>query len=477
MISDLLFEQIVSNFGFEPTDEQSEALHALSEFVFSGVADSAFMLRGYAGTGKTSIVGALVKTLSQIGMRTVLLAPTGRAAKVFSLYAGHPAYTIHKKIYRQKVFDVSMDNFQLANNLTKQTFYIVDEASMISNDGFSGFGTGRLLDDLVHFVYGGTSCRLIVLGDSAQLPPVGCDESPALQVDSLEGYGLQVTDVELSHVVRQDGNSGILLNATRLRQMINDFDVFDLPKFKIQGMPDVKVVPGNELIDALADCYHRFGLDETIVITRSNKRAIIYNNGIRNMVLDREEILSSGDLLMVAKNNYYWIKPSEKDSKEPLPVEFIANGDVARVRRVRNQRELYGFTFVDVELELPDYDDFEFTATMLLDTLTSESPSLTTSQNEQLYTAILEDYQDIPQHRERMKKLKDDPYYNALQCKFAYAVTCHKAQGGQWQHVFLDQGYLTEDMVGPDYYRWLYTAVTRATDTLWLVNWRDEQME
>ena len=477
MISDLLYEQIVENFGFEPTAEQGEALRALADFVFSGAGSSAFLLRGYAGTGKTSIVGALVRTLVQIGMRTVLLAPTGRAAKVFSLYAGHPAYTVHKRIYRQKVFDVSMDNFQLANNLSKQTFYIVDEASMISNDGFSGFGTGRLLDDLVHYVYGGEGCRLIVLGDSAQLPPVGCDESPALQRDVLEGYGLAVSEVELSQVVRQTSTSGILLNATRLRQMISEFDVFALPKFRIAGMADVRVVPGNELIEALADCYHRCGLDETIVITRSNKRAIVYNNGIRNAVLDREEFLSSGDLIMIARNNYYWIKPPEKPSSDASPVEFIANGDVARVRRVRNQRELYGFTFADVELELPDYDNMELTATLLLDTLSSESPSLTPSQNEQLYTAILDDYQDIPQHRERMKRLKDDPYYNALQAKFAYAVTCHKAQGGQWQHVFLDQGYLTDDMVGPDYYRWLYTAITRATDTLWLVNWREEQTE
>ena len=430
------------------------------------------MLRGYAGTGKTSLVGALVRTLDKLQQKSVLLAPTGRAAKVFSAYAGHPAFTIHKKIYRQQSFSNELSNFSVNDNLTTHTLYIVDEASMISNEGLSGsmFGTGRLLDDLVQFVYSGQGCRLLLMGDTAQLPPVGEEQSPALFADALRGYGLEVVEVDLTQVVRQEQQSGILWNATRLRQLIAEDDCYSLPKIKVSGFADIKVLPGNELIETLNSCYDHDGLDETIVVCRSNKRANIYNKGIRAQILWREDELNTGDLLMVAKNNYFW---TEKEKE----MDFIANGETAVVRRVRRTRELYGFRFADVTLVFPDYNDFELEVNMLLDTLHTDSPALPKAENDRLFYSVLEDYADITVKRERMKKMKADPYYNALQVKYAYAVTCHKAQGGQWQRVFVDQGYVTEDMLTPDYVRWLYTAFTRATETLYLVNWPPNQME
>lgn len=487
MIKNYLKEQILLNFGFEPTLGQAEALDSLCDFILSGSNDALFVLRGFAGTGKTSLIAALVKTLGQVERQCVLMAPTGRAAKVFSLYSEHPAFTIHKRIYRQK----SIDNdsiFSLNYNMLANVLFVVDEASMIANDGLSGsvYGTGRLLDDLVQFVYGGHGCKLILMGDTAQLPPVGEGESPALQDDVMAGYGLDIISHTLRHVVRQQEESGILWNATRLRQLIEEEEYFSLPKIRFSGFADVKNVPGNELIEAISDCYSHCGIDETMVVCRSNKRAHVYNNGIRNQILGREEELSSGDLLMIAKNNYFWMRPEasgyeadDKDAsaavKSAVPTDFIANGDVAVVERVRNVRELYGFRFADCWLRLPDYDDYELEVTVLLDTLHSESPALSREDNERLFNNIMEDYMDIPSKRERMKKMKEDPYYNALQIKYAYAVTCHKAQGGQWQRVFVDQGYMTEDMLGPDYFRWLYTALTRATETVYLVNWRKEQ--
>ena len=429
-------------------------------------------MRGYAGTGKTSLVGALVRTLDKLQQKSVLLAPTGRAAKVFSSYAAHPAFTIHKKIYRQKSFSEEMDNFSLNENLTTHTLYIVDEASMISNEGLSGavFGTGRLLDDLVQFVYSGQGCRLLIMGDTAQLPPIGEELSPSLYADVLRGYGLEVTEADLTQVVRQEQQSGILWNATLLRRLIAD-DVYGaLPKIRVSGFADVKVLPGNELIDELSTCYDRDGLDETIVICRSNKRANIYNKGIRAQILWREEELESGDLLMVAKNNYFW-------TEKQKGIDFIANGETVVVRRVRRTREMYGFRFADVLLFFPDYDELELEATLLLDTLQSEAPALTSVDHERLFRTVLEDYADIPLKSDRMKKMKADPHYNALQVKYAYAITCHKAQGGQWKNVFLDQGYISEEYLTPDYFRWLYTAFTRATGTLYLVNYPQEQVE
>ena len=430
------------------------------------------MLRGYAGTGKTSLVGALVKAMDKLQQKSVLLAPTGRAAKVFSAYAGHPAFTIHKKIYRQQSFSNEVSNFTINDNLTTHTLYIVDEASMISNEGLSGsmFGTGRLLDDLVEFVYSGAGCRLLLMGDTAQLPPVGEEQSPALATEALKGYGLNVIEVDLTQVVRQVQSSGILWNATQIRQLIAEDECFSLPKIKVSGFPDIQVVRGDELIDTLTGCYEKDGMDETIVVCRSNKRANIYNKGIRAQILYREDELNTGDLLMVAKNNYFWTEKYKE-------MDFIANGEIAVVRRVRRTRELYGFRFAEVLLAFPDQNDFELEANLLLDTLHSDAPALPKTENDRLFYSVLEDYVDITVKRERMKKMKADPHYNALQVKYAYAVTCHKAQGGQWQNVFLDQGYMSDEYLTPDYFRWLYTAFTRASKTLYLVNYPEEQIE
>ena len=472
MINNYLERQIKENFSYQPTFEQEIAVKSLSEFLLSTANDTVFVLRGYAGTGKTSLVGALVKAMDKLQQKSVLLAPTGRAAKVFSAYAGHPAFTIHKKIYRQQSFSNEVSNFSINDNLTTHTLYIVDEASMISNEGLSGsmFGTGRLLDDLVEFVYSGAGCRLLLMGDTAQLPPVGEEQSPALATEALKGYGLNVIEVDLTQVVRQVQSSGILWNATQIRQLIAEDECFSLPKIKVSGFPDIQVVRGDELIDILTGCYEKDGMDETIVVCRSNKRANIYNKGIRAQILYREDELNTGDLLMVAKNNYFWTEKYKE-------MDFIANGEIAVVRRVRRTRELYGFRFAEVLLAFPDQNDFELEAHLLLDTLHTDAPALPKTENDRLFYSVLEDYVDITVKRERMKKMKADPHYNALQVKYAYAVTCHKAQGGQWQNVFLDQGYMSDEYLTPDYFRWLYTAFTRASKTLYLVNYPEEQIE
>lgn len=472
MLNDDLSQQIKRNFFYKPTGEQEITIESFVNFLFSPKTDAIFLLKGYAGTGKTTLISALVKTLDQLKQKCVLLAPTGRAAKVFSHYAGHPAYTIHRKIYRQRTFSNELDNFVMNANLHQHTLFIVDEASMIANEGLSGgmFGTGRLLDDLIHYVYAGQGCRLMLIGDTAQLPPVGEEESPALSASMLEGYGLEVTEHCLTQVVRQEQDSGILYNATSLRQYIAEEEYFSLPRIKADGFPDIRIISGGELIDTINECYDKAGMDETMIICRSNKRANLYNKGIRNTILYREDELNTGDLLMVAKNNYYW----GADCKE---MDFIANGDIAVVRRVRRTHEMYGFRFADVTLCFPDYNDLELDVKILLDTLHSDAPALTREESNRLFQAVQEDYGDITVKRERMKKIKEDTWYNALQVKYAYAVTCHKAQGGQWQRVFVDQGYMTEEMLTPDYYRWLYTAFTRATEVLYLVNWPEEQTE
>lgn len=470
MINKYLEQQIKDYCHFEPTFEQERCIHSISVFLFSSNKFSLFLLKGFAGTGKTSLVAALVRALDNLKQKVILLAPTGRAAKVFSLYAEHPAFTIHKKIYRQKVFSNEVTNFALADNLHQHTLFIVDEASMIANEGLSGcMGSGRLLDDLVQYVYSGIGCRLILLGDTAQLPPVNEELSPALNVEVLQGYSLSVQQELLTQVVRQTSDSGILYNATHLRQLMMEELCYDFPSIAT-AFPDIHLVNGEDLIESLSDTYGKDEIEDTIVITRSNKRAVLYNKGIRNAILYREEELSSGDLLMISKNNYYWTE----NCKE---LEFIANGEIAVVRRVRRTRELYGFRFADVLLSFSDYKDLELEVTVLLDTLHSETPSLSQEDNDRLFTTILEDYIDIPQKRDRMKKMKGNPYYNALQIKYAYAVTCHKAQGGQWKHVYLDQGYLTEEMLGPDYFHWLYTALTRATEDIYLVNWPSKQIQ
>ena len=429
------------------------------------------VMRGSAGTGKTTLAAAIVRALQSLQQQLVLMAPTGRAAKVFSLYAGSAAYTIHRRIYRQKSLE---GGFDLGYNNAHDTLFIVDEASMVSLNG-----EGRsLLDDLISFVYNGRNCRLMLIGDHAQLPPVGEEESPALMAPVLRSYGLHVYECTLNEVLRQSQESGILYNATEVRWLMYEGTVphVQLPKVHLQGFTDIHVVPGDELIETLASSYSKVGLDETMVVTRSNKRANIFNQGIRNQILGREEELTTGDQLMVVKNNYFWTKPESPDS-EGSSLEFIANGDMCVVRKVRNVHEQYGFRFAEVTMTFPDYDDYELTATVLLDTLTSEAPALTRDQQEALYNKVLEDYADIPRKSDRMKALKEDRYYNALQVKYAYAATCHKAQGGQWAHIYVDQGYMTDDMLSADYLHWLYTAFTRATEQLYLINWPKTQIE
>jgi exodeoxyribonuclease-5 len=434
--------------------------------VLNGKDTDLFLLTGYAGTGKTSLVGALVKTLDSLKFKTVLLAPTGRAAKVFSHYAHHPAYTIHRKIYRQQRFSPDMRGFLSGNNTHRDTLFIVDEASMIANTpNDSGiYGSGQLLDDLIEYVYGGENCRLLLLGDTAQLPPVGQPFSPALSPEVLRSLGMNVISYELNQVARQGTDSGILFNATQLRHTMTQCDdsIMPPPQLRFSGFPDVVNLSGEFLIETLSDSFDSVGLDDTIVITRSNKRAGIFNQGIRNQILYREEELTAGDMLLVAKNNYYW-------GKEYKEVDFIANGDIARVVRVRKNYEMYGFRFADVQLQFPDLE-VELEARILLDTLHSDAPALSREQNEQLYTAILADYAHITTQRERMQRLKVDPWFNALQVKYAYGVTCHKAQGGQWRHAYIDMGYIDPTALTLDFYRWLYTAITRATERVYFIN-------
>ena len=489
MIADELKYRVRGAFGYEPTREQQQAIDVFTTFMADSRMMPVMVMRGSAGTGKTTLAAAIVRALQSLEQQLVLLAPTGRAAKVFSLYAGSAAYTIHRRIYRQKSLE---GGFELGYNNAKDTLFIVDEASMVSLNG-----EGRsLLDDLISFVYNGRNCRMMLIGDQAQLPPVGEEESPALMAPVLRSYGLHVYECTLNEVLRQSQESGILWNATEIRSLSPDpspsregsFNLpVTLPKILLDGFTDIHVVPGDELIETLASSYSKVGLDETLVVTRSNKRANIFNQGIRNQILGREEELTTGDQLMVVKNNYYWpLAESRKQlansprnatlSQREQPMEFIANGDMCVVRRVRNVHEQYGFRFAEVTVAFPDYDDYELTATVLLDTLTSEAPALTRNQQETLYNKVLEDYADIPRKADRLKALKEDRYYNALQVKYAYAATCHKAQGGQWAHIYVDQGYMTDDMLSTDYLHWLYTAFTRATEQLYLVNWPKAQI-
>lgn len=479
MIADELIHRFAQEFRYDFTRGQALAAAGLARFLSEPRADSAFILRGYAGTGKTTLIAALVRVLRSLGREVVLLAPTGRAAKVFSRLAGTSAYTIHKVIYRQQTFQGERTRFSLGFNRLRQAVFIVDEASMIPLDAGSHlFGSGLLLDDLVRYVYQGEGCRLLLVGDTAQLPPVGQSESPALCASVVSGYGLRVHEADLTEVVRQHEASGVLAGATRLRRLLAD-GFQGLPHIVGSPTGEVRFLPGDELIEALVSAYGEYGTSDTIVITRSNQRANIYNNGIRARIFDREEQLTRGDLVMAVKNNYYWAERAARQlpQGERLPFDFIANGDAAQVVRIRNVHEQYGFHFADATLRFPDYDDYELECRVLLDTLSSVSPSLTTEESHRLYEQVLLDYAHIPSRRERLKQLRQDPYYNALQLKYAYAVTCHKAQGGQWSRVFVDQGYLPPEATGASYLRWLYTAFTRTTGRLYLVNWPKAQQE
>lgn len=468
MLQNFIASRIQAQLPFEPNEQQVQLLDTLGSFLMSTDKEKIFLLKGYAGTGKTSVVSALVRALNELKQKTILMAPTGRAAKVISGYSGYPAFTIHKKIYRQK--SMSEFRFQLADNLNTHTLFIVDEASMISNSGTeSTFGSGRLLDDLIHFVYGADGCSLLLLGDIAQLPPVMQPNSPALEKEQLSAYGLNVTEFTLTHVVRQALESGILHNATFIRQQLTEEHTTEFPCFELDGFNDIRKLNGSELIDEIQKAYDGVGVEDTIVVTRSNKRANIYNNGIRSRVMMKEDELSNGDLLMVTRNNYFWNKPYKE-------IDFIANGDILQVIRVGKHHDLYGFRFVDLTLHSLDFD-WEIDARIWLDSVQSETPGQMNEMTNKLFEAVGEDYPEITNKREKVKKILENEYYNALQVKFAYAVTCHKAQGGQWKKVFIDPGQVPEDRINTDFYRWLYTALTRATDTVFLVNFPNTSFE
>lgn len=468
MINTYFIEKIKDNFPFSLTNDQETAVIKIVDFIFSPTSDAIFLLKGYAGTGKSTLIGTLVKTMAQFQQKTVLLAPTGRAAKVFSSHSNEPAFTIHKKIYRQKGMSDDGASFSLMDNLYKNTLFIVDEASMISNQSNEGsfFGTGRLLDDLIEHVYSGENCKLLFLGDTAQLPPVKQDISPAMDVYALQSFGLDVLESTLTEIMRQAEESGILYNATLLRNALSEGTTRLYPKLVLNNFTDVERISGNDLIEEISSCYSRDGLEETILISRANKSVNIFNNGIRNSVLYREEELSNGDLLMVTKNNYHWLKEEAK-------VDFIANGEFVEILRIRSQTEMYGMRFCDVILYHKNYD-IEFDAIINLDSLHSERAGDAYKQSNILYNALMEEYSHMGSKRERYRQIKKNPYFNALQVKYGYAVTCHKAQGGEWKNVFIDLSYINPDHLGDNFYRWLYTSITRATKMLYLVNLSDD---
>jgi exodeoxyribonuclease V len=463
---------LLKSFPFETTLGQRTLLAKLSGFILGKDSDHIFVIKGYAGTGKTTLVSALVKSMPALNGKTLLLAPTGRAAKVLSGYTQKQAYTIHKKIYIRRSGEEGSAAFHLQQNLHTNTIFIVDEASMISNSGglTKGgiFGEGSLLDDLIEYVFSGTNCKLIFIGDTAQLPPVGMDVSPALDLEFLkQSYSFQVDSFELTEVVRQVSDSGILVNATQIRNQIKEQKSLQ-PHFNLKGFNDVIRIDGADLEDALNDAYNKYGAEETMIVCRSNKRANIYNQQIRARIRWQESELSSGDFMMVVKNNYFWLPQESKAG-------FIANGDIIEILRVGRVQEMHGFRFADVRMRMIDYpDEPELDVRLMLDTIMSESPALSQQDNKKLFDAIMLDYSDIADRRMRLKKVKEDGFFSSLQVKFAYAVTCHKAQGGQWPCVFVEQGYLTDDMLNVEYLRWLYTGITRASEKLYLVNFNKE---
>ncbi|WP_026778190.1 ATP-dependent RecD-like DNA helicase [Polaribacter sp. Hel_I_88] len=462
------YNELTKKFPHVPTQKQTELLNLLSKFIFDNDKDAIFLLKGYAGTGKTTTISTFVNALASAGKKAVLLAPTGRAAKVIAIYSKRPAFTIHKKIYFPKKQANGGVDFVLQTNKHRNTIFMVDEASMIpdSRQNQKLFETGSLLDDLIKYVYSGHNCKLVFIGDTAQLPPVKLNISPALEEDTLQyDYHKNVTEIELDEVMRQHENSGILANATQLRlQMQNEIDAF---QFDIK-FPDIKrLIDGYDIEDALVTAYDNDGVEDTAFIVRSNKRANQYNQQIRMQIRGQENEISAGDFVMVVKNNYYWLK-------ENSTAGFIANGDICQVLKIFSIKELYGFKFAEVELKMIDYPDMQpFETVLLLDTLTSESPSLTYEESNKLYQAVKEDYADEKSKFKQFLAIKKNIYFNALQVKFSYAMTCHKSQGGQWKTVFIEQPYLP-DGVSKEYFRWLYTAITRAQETLYLIGFKED---
>lgn len=470
MDNTFIASQIYAKFSYKPTINQKKIIESLAAYLADDDYTRIFVLNGYAGTGKTSLIAALVAALKEVNVRTVLLAPTGRAAKVLSRYSGEKALTIHKRIYRERTNAAYESKFSLASNFEQGAVFIVDEASMLSSfdagDDKALFGSGSLLDDLMQYVRSGRGCRLILVGDNAQLPPVGADYSPALEPAELMPYG-EVVYESMDEVVRQAQTSGILFNATLVRCML-ERGIIEIPHLDM-NYADIRAVEGGEFLELLQDCYDKYGREETIVITRSNKRANRYNEGIRRNVLYAEEEIECGDMLMVVKNNYHYTERIEN-----CPMNFIANGDIARLKRLRRYEDFYGFRFADAVLSFADYDDTEIECKILLDTIHSESPSLTREESRRLFDEVEKDYMEIGSRIKRFQAIRENPHFNAVQVKFAYAVTCHKAQGGQWRAVFIDRFLFGDEPMTRDMMRWLYTAMTRATERLYLVNF-DEQ--
>jgi len=463
MLKNHLAGMLLDQLGHSPTKGQQTLIEVLAGFVLENQSNKVLIIKGYAGTGKTTIVSILVNVLESVGKKTVLLAPTGRAAKVLSSYSGRNACTIHKRIYRQKSATDSFGVFVLEKNLFTKTLFVVDEASMIANHAGDSnvFGSGRLLDDLIHYIRNEQQCSLIIIGDTAQLPPVGISISPALDESFMRQYFEGAEVIELTDVVRQSQHSGILVNATLIRNNIS-LKKAEIPTLLIHDYPDIQLVEGNELIEDLNLSYNTDGIEKTIIICRSNKRANKFNDGVRKQILGREDEITAGDLLMVVKNNYYWLSGSDK-------IDFIANGDIIRVVKIRKIQEIYGYRFADALIEMIDYD-IRIETKIILDTLTTDGAAMSQEDNQQLFYAIMEDYQDLQPKKSQYEKVKTNAFFNALQVKFAYAVTCHKAQGGQWKNVYIDFGYLRMESVDMDFLRWMYTAFTRATDKLFLIN-------
>jgi len=463
--------QILSVFPFEPTKGQMELAGLLGEFIEDKAPRSVFVLKGYAGTGKTSFVSAMVKVLPLLRKKAVLLAPTGRAAKVLSSYAGQPAWTIHKRIYFQRIGRDGSVSLVLQKNLYKNALFIVDEASMISGSSVDKdhvFSSRNLLDDLMEYVNEGDSCKLLLIGDTAQLPPVGMPLSPALDMEFLKSrYNIRIIHYLLTEVMRQSLESGILFNATRIRDIIDSGEV-SYPLFNLDHRRDIGRINGSDLEDLLNSAFNNADRAEAVVICRSNKRANMFNREIRNRVLFQENEISSGDCLMVVRNNYFWLDPQSGPG-------FIANGDIVEVLDIRNIEDLYNFRFADVTIRLVDYpSEPNFDVKILLDVLMAETPALPDEAWKKLFNAVMEEYNDIPQRTLRLEKVRTNPYFNALQVKFSYALTCHKTQGGQWQHVFIDQGFLKEEMIDLEYLRWLYTALTRSTEKVHLLGFQEK---